>query len=74
MENNTADTLNPKQACLDWYYEQPDPSEWNRVLGTCPCAFSQRGGGIAFSRRLGQDLIDSIENQNGKEGDFFLSY
>ena len=66
LENNTDDTVNPKQQCLDWYVEQPDPTDWNRLLGTCPCALTQGVDTPSFSRRLGADLLAEISNQNGE--------
>ncbi|XP_072014975.1 uncharacterized protein [Amphiura filiformis] len=64
VEMNTNETVNPKQSCLDWYDRQPDPTDWNRGLGTCPCAVSRTGEFVGFSRRLGTELLEAINALN----------
>ena len=80
LENNTIDTINPKRFCLDWYNTQPDPSDWDRFLGACPCSFSQGGNDRSYSRRapsrgrvssaasrrFSQELLAEIESFEGK--------
>lgn len=56
LENNTVDTLNHKQQCLDWYHRQPDPSTWSRTLGTCPCGFQQGRSDNTYSRSRSAEL------------------
>ncbi|XP_022101039.1 uncharacterized protein LOC110984815 isoform X2 [Acanthaster planci] len=51
LENNTDDTINPKGFCLDWYNRQPQPSTWDRFLGTCPCSFDQGRNDRSYGRR-----------------------
>ncbi|XP_033124327.1 uncharacterized protein LOC117122739 [Anneissia japonica] len=41
VERNYPWTVNTRQLCLNWYSTEPDPSEWDHRLGTCPCAFGQ---------------------------------
>ncbi|XP_033642813.1 uncharacterized protein LOC117302931 isoform X2 [Asterias rubens] len=79
LENNTIDTINPKRFCLDWYNTQPDPSDWDRFLGACPCSFSQGGNDRSYSRRapsrgrvssaasrrFSQELLAEIESFEG---------
>ncbi|KAJ8035711.1 Mucin-4 [Holothuria leucospilota] len=56
LENNTVDTLNHKQLCLDWYLRQPDPATWSRTLGTCPCGFQQGRSDNSYSRSRNAEL------------------
>ena len=81
LENNTVDTINAKQFCLDWYNLEPAPNTWDRYLGTCPCSFTQGGEDGAYSsgrrsrrssttmsssRALDQALIEEINILEGK--------
>ncbi|XP_077993853.1 uncharacterized protein LOC144447650 [Glandiceps talaboti] len=67
VENNGANTINPKQECLNWYNEEPDPSEWMTSLGTCPCAFQQGQNDAAFGR--GSRTTEGENNQLLNNGD-----
>jgi len=51
LESNTANTINPKGFCLDWYNTEPDPNTWGIFLGTCPCSFDQGRNDRGFGRR-----------------------
>ncbi|PIK34386.1 putative fibrillin-1 [Apostichopus japonicus] len=63
--------------CLDWYYQQPDPSTWDRTLGTCACGFDQGRTDNSYSRRgktnslnanmrrLPNDILEDIEDMEG---------
>ncbi|XP_071482117.1 uncharacterized protein [Diadema antillarum] len=81
LESNTDTTINPKQYCLDWYRGEPDPSTWDRYLGTCPCSFGQGGEDGSFSsgrrdsrrvtasssaRPLDAELLDQINSLDGQ--------
>lgn len=82
LENNTADTVNYKRMCLNWYEQEPDHTTWSRTLGVCPCGFEQgrsdnsygrgqtppRGsrGQPSNARRLNPQLLREINELQGK--------
>ncbi|XP_033122638.1 uncharacterized protein LOC117121521, partial [Anneissia japonica] len=80
VDRNSPWTVNVKQLCLNWYSKEPDPSEWDHRLGTCPCAFGQGrsdgsyGNGVRGRERarrttasspLDENLLTNINNLDG---------
>ncbi|KAJ8036588.1 Mucin-4 [Holothuria leucospilota] len=77
LENNTIETINYKQMCYDWYYQQPDPSTWDRTLGTCACGFDQGRNDNSYARRgrpsvsntnlrrIPRNILDDIDDMEG---------
>lgn len=77
LENNTIETINYKQMCYDWYYQQPDPSTWDRTLGTCACGFDQGRNDNSYARRgrpsvsnanlrrIPKNILDDIDDMEG---------
>ncbi|XP_070536985.1 mucin-like protein [Ptychodera flava] len=53
VENNDETTYNVKQACLNWYNQQPNPDDWSDGLALCPCAFNQGKSDNSFGRANG---------------------
>ncbi|XP_051873390.1 mucin-4-like [Pristis pectinata] len=39
--NQNNSQINYRAKCLQWYYLEPSPSQWNQGLPACPCTFSQ---------------------------------
>ena len=50
LENNTADTVNYKRFCLQWYEQEPEHTTWSRTLGVCPCGFEQGRSDNSYGR------------------------
>ncbi|XP_070537209.1 mucin-4-like [Ptychodera flava] len=66
VEDNSDSTFNAKQQCLEWYNQQPDPSDWNDDLGFCPCGFSQGRNDASFGRGgRGNDVLTNGLLRNG---------
>ncbi|XP_043926716.1 mucin-like protein [Protopterus annectens] len=40
LERNTRNTINPRQKCLNWYYNEPYPY-WYYYTPPCPCSYWQ---------------------------------
>ncbi|PIK53340.1 putative fibrillin-1 [Apostichopus japonicus] len=41
LEDNTETTVNSKQFCLDWYYQEPSPYQWTFRFDPCPPSYWQ---------------------------------
>ncbi|XP_062901651.1 uncharacterized protein LOC134345238 [Mobula hypostoma] len=39
--NQNNSQINYRAKCLQWYYLEPSPSQWNQSLSACPCTFPQ---------------------------------
>ena len=82
IEDNTAETVNYKQLCYNWYQAEPAHETWSRTLGVCPCGFEQGRSDNSYgrgqtpprgsrsqpssARRLNPQLLREINELQGK--------